>query len=181
MAEIRPTERELVEQARDGDGRAFDALVRANQDAVFRMCARHAGHAEAEELAQETFLRAFVHREKLDPSQGVRTWLLSIAHRLCIDRFRTRRAFAPVEPDDHPAPEVDHVGRIDARAALGRVEQALRRLAPGQREAIALYHLEGLAYADIARTLGVPVGTVMSWLHRGREKLRQALGEEEAA
>jgi RNA polymerase sigma-70 factor (ECF subfamily) len=178
MAEVTREERALVDRARRGDAAAFDALVRAHADAVFRLCARHAPPADAEELAQEAFLRAFVHREKLDPDLGVRTWLLSVAHRLCIDRFRTRRDFEPVD-DARPAPAVDLDARLDARTALGRVDRAMAKLPPGQREALALYHLEGLAYADVARTLGVPVGTVMSWLHRGREKLRAAL--EEAA
>src|SRR6185312_15540755 len=131
----------------------------------------------AEELAQETFLRAFLHREKFQPENGIRSWLLSIAHRLCIDRFRTRREFAPVDAEAHVAPAPDADARIDARASLQIVQRALASLPAGQREALALYHLEELSYADVARTLDVPLGTVMSWLHRGREKLRRALEE----
>jgi len=180
MVDASPQDRELVDRARRGDGRAFGLLVQAHQDAVFRLCARHAGVAGAEDLAQDTFLRAFVHHESIDPAQNVRSWLLSIAHRLCIDRFRTRRDFAPLDADAHAAPEADIEGRLDARASLTRVEAVMAQLPAGQREALALYHVEDMAYADIARTLGVPVGTVMSWLHRGREKLRRVLSEEAA-
>lgn len=174
------SERELVERARRGDSGAFEALVRQHQDAVYRLCARHAGTDGAEDLAQETFLRAFVHREAMDPELSVRPWLLSIAHRLCIDRFRTRKQFDPVDDEAHAAPEIDLAAAIDARSSIAAIEAAMAKLPAGQREALAMYHVEEMAYADIARTLKVPMGTVMNWLHRGREKLRQVLAKEAA-
>lgn len=180
MATAVHRERELVDRARRGDARAFDLLVREHQDAVYRLCVRHAGTGGAEDLAQETFLRAFVHRSALDPQQSVRSWLLSIAHRLCIDRFRTRKEFADVDEGSHAAPQVDPDACIDARASLVKVEAAMAAMPAGPREALALYHLEGMEYAEVARTLGVPIGTVMSWLHRGRERLRRALAQEVA-
>jgi RNA polymerase sigma-70 factor (ECF subfamily) len=132
MATAAHRERELVDRARRGDARAFDLLVREHQDAVYRLCVRHAGTSGAEDLAQETFLRAFVHRAALDPQQSVRSWLLSVAHRLCIDRFRTQREFSEVDEGVHAAPQVDPDARIDARASLSRLEAAMAALPAGR-------------------------------------------------
>ena len=171
-------EQRLAERATKGDAQAFAELVGRYQHAVYRLCLRY-GAEEAQDLAQETFMRAFVHRERFDPTRPLLPWLLTIARRLCIDRVRKHK---PVLTDDDrqldPADErPDAETALATREQLGQLKQAHSKLADGPREAIALYHWEGLSYDEIAKIMNVPIGTVMTWLHRGRAQLRKALEE----
>lgn len=129
----------------------------------------------AEDLAQETFVRAFVHFERFDPERPLLPWLFAIARRLCLDLLRRDRVMVEVETmpvviDPAPSPE----RRAALKEQLSRLERALAELDEGQREAIILFHVEELSYRDIAAALEVPIGTVMTWLHRGRAQLKRA-------
>ena len=133
----------------------------------------------AEDLAQEAFVRAFVHFERFDPERPMLPWLLTIARRLCLDLVRHERAVAvattdlPAPVDPFPSPERHAV----VREQVSRLERALADLDAGPREAIVLFHVDELSYRDIATVLDVPIGTVMTWLHRGRARLKRALDD----
>jgi RNA polymerase sigma-70 factor, ECF subfamily len=134
------------------------------------------GPSDAEDLAQDTFVRAFVHFERFDPERPVLPWLVAIARRLCLDLLRRRKVSTRVEPllgSDTltPSPE----GEASFREQLSRLDRALADLAEGPREAMILFHIEEMSYRDIAAALEVPMGTVMTWLHRGRAQLKRAL------
>jgi len=170
-------EAELARKAHAGDSRAFGELVLRYQRPVFALCARYLRGADAEDAAQECFVKAFVHLSEFDPSRPLLPWLLTIARRLCVDRLRKHKA----EPDSDKAARAIDDGTPTAEAEASAKEQltllsrALAALPEGQREALTLFHLEGLPYKEIAGTLGVPLGTVMTWLHRGRAELKAAL------
>jgi RNA polymerase sigma-70 factor, ECF subfamily len=134
--------------------------------------------ADAEDLAQDTFVRAFVHFERFDPERPVLPWLIAIARRLCLDLLRRRRMMARSQTmpvSDHRAPSPER--KASAREELSRLDRALDELGEGPREAIMLFHIEEMSYRDIAAALEVPIGTVMTWLHRGRAQLKRALDE----
>jgi RNA polymerase sigma-70 factor (ECF subfamily) len=170
-------ERRLARRAVQGDESAFAEIVRRHQGAVFRMCLRYVSRTDAEDLAQETFLRAFLHRERFDPERPLAPWLLTIARRLSIDRIRKKREVHGEAVEEAPSanPGADAEAGVYTRERLVLLQEALGALAEGPREAISLYHLEGMAYRDIAAALDVPMGTVMTWLHRGRAELRKLL------
>ncbi len=172
----RQAESELARRARRGDAAAFDELVERFHRPVYRFCWRLLRFADAEDLAQDTFVRAFVHFERFDPERPVLPWLIAIARRLCLDLLRRRKLMArvetgPVENLAAPGPE----GVASAREQLSRLDRALADLDEGPREAIILFHIQDMSYRDIAAALEVPMGTVMTWLHRGRAQLRRAL------
>ena len=175
-ADDRRAELDLARRARRGDAGAFDELVRRFQRPVFRFCWRLVRSADAEDLAQDTFVRAFVHFERFDPARPVLPWLIAIARRLCLDLLRRRAVAArlhtlPVDRPPTPGPESEAA----IREQLGRLDQALADLGDGPRAAIILFHIEQMSYRNIAAALEVPMGTVMTWLHRGRAELKQAL------
>jgi RNA polymerase sigma-70 factor, ECF subfamily len=178
-----PPDAELAERASAGDERAFTALVRRHERPVFALCCRYLGTADAADAAQETFVRAFTHLERFDRSRPLLPWLFTIARRLCIDHQRARRHEAPAgdrlvdTASDHAAVDA-HVSAREELALLGR---ALGGLPEGPREAVALFHLHDLSYKEIAEQLEVPMGTVMTWIHRGRDALRAALSDRTAA
>ena len=122
-------------------------------------------------------MRAFVHRERFEVGRAVVPWLLTITRRLCIDVARKAR---PLSSDtlDTIEPRANAEAELGAREQLEVLRRAHARLTDGPREAIALYHWEHMSYDEIATTLGVPIGTVMTWLHRGRAQLRKALTSE---
>ena len=130
-----------------------------------------AGALHADDLVQDTVERAW---RKLDQRGGeMRPWLFSIMHNLHVDQLR-RPGLALQELDDDallPAPERTPGQSI----AIGEMDAALARLPLGQREVILLVALEQMPYEQVAATLGIPVGTVMSRLSRGRERLRELL------
>jgi len=133
---------------------------------------------DAEDLAQDTFIRAFVHFERFDPSRPLLPWLIAIARRLCLDLLRRRKVMARAEAMPElvqPAPSPEREASL--RDELSRLERALAGLGEGPREALVLFHTEAMSYRDIAAALEVPMGTVMTWLHRGRAQLKRALDE----
>ncbi|HZO38031.1 MAG TPA: sigma-70 family RNA polymerase sigma factor [Methylomirabilota bacterium] len=176
-ADDRRAELDLARRARRGDATAFDQLVLRFRGPVLRFCWRLLRSADAEDLAQDTFVRAFVHFERFDPERPVLPWLIAIARRLCLDVLRRRKVMAGLEAmpvSDHTAPSAER--EASAREELRRLDRALDALSEGPREAIILFHIEEMSYRDIAAALEVPVGTVMTWLHRGRAQLKAALG-----
>jgi RNA polymerase sigma-70 factor (ECF subfamily) len=169
-------ELELARRARRGDLAAFDQLVLRFQRPVYRLCWRMLRSPNAEDLAQETFVRAFVHFDRFDPERPLLPWLLAIARRLCPDLLRREKVVPiveeiPVTIDAAPSPE----RQASINEELSRLARAMAELDEGPREAIFLFHLEGMSYRDIAAALEVPIGTVMTWLHRGRTRLRETL------
>jgi RNA polymerase sigma-70 factor (ECF subfamily) len=174
------TEREplLVARAFAGDGRAFEAIVVRFQGPVLGLARRYLKSApDAEDAAQEAFVRAFVHRDRFDPARPVLPWLLTVARYVCLDRLRRdrREAIAAMEPDGCAFEGATAEDALGEREQLVRLSRALEALPEGQREVVAMFHLDGLAYREIAEALDVPIGTVMTWLHRGRARLREAV------
>jgi RNA polymerase sigma-70 factor (ECF subfamily) len=162
---------DVVAAAAAGDPAAQVALIRATQADVWRLAAVLVDRDTADDLTQETYLRALKALPGFEGRAGVRTWLLSIARRTCADHLRAtvrrrrlgaRLAASPAEP----AP--DRTGTVDAI-------DLLRRLDPPRRAAFVLTQLAGLSYQEAAAVEGVPVGTIRSRVARARTDLLDAL------
>ena len=128
---------------------------------------------DADDLVQDTLERAWARAGLWRNVADMRAWLFGIMHNLHVDALRRGR-LAVVALDDG-APDAVAPPPQAARAAVLDLQAALERLASEQREVLLLVALEDMAYADVARTLGIPLGTVMSRLSRGRERLRLLL------
>jgi RNA polymerase sigma-70 factor, ECF subfamily len=174
-------DRELVEAARNGSQEAFASLVRHHQVRVYNM-ARVSTHcdADADDLAQEIFIKVFRGLRGFRGESTFRTWLYRVAVNVIrshagrpglFGRFRREDHAGPEEPD--PLEAIPAPGDLEAQLARRTViDRALRRLPPDLRTAVMLRDVEGLEYREIAEVLDVPIGTVMSRIARGREKLR---------
>ncbi len=159
-----------AQDAVDGDPLAAAALVRATQSDVWRVCAALGDRQSADDLTQETYLRAFGSLHRFAGRSSLRTWLLAIARRVCADALRTRRR-RPVVVDAEPVDVADAADRVGEHAAVADV---LQRLDADRREAFVLTQLIGLSYAEAAEVAGCPVGTVRSRVARARADLVQA-------
>jgi RNA polymerase sigma-70 factor (ECF subfamily) len=165
---------------RAGDPRAFEQLVTTHQHRVFGVALRMLDSAaEAEEVAQETFLRAHASLADFRGESKLSTWLYAIVSRLCLNRLAAadRRVARP--GDEALLRVADGGAGPEASAERGELEAALHRaiadLPEDRRVVVVLRDLEGLAYEEIARVLGIELGTVRSRLHRARMDLRDKM------
>jgi RNA polymerase sigma-70 factor (ECF subfamily) len=176
----RDDEQALVARLRRGEARAFEELVIGYQHRVYGVALRMLGsRAEAEDVAQDAFLRAYRSVAEFRGDAKLSTWLYAITSRLCLNRLgsaahqRTRHgdeAIAQVADEGE-----DAAGQVERREREATLHAAIAELDDDRRLVVVLADLEGLAYEEIAGALGVPVGTVRSRLHRARMELRQRL------
>jgi RNA polymerase sigma-70 factor (ECF subfamily) len=169
----------LAADAVDGDPVAAAALVRATQSDVWRLCAALGDPQAADDLAQETYLRAFGSLHRFEGRSSLRTWLLSIARRVCADAVRTRRRrpFSLVRDDG----DLEALAGGDCADRVGEgavVRDLLDRLDADRREAFVLTQLLGLSYAEAAEVVGCPMGTIRSRVARARSDLIDALADD---
>jgi RNA polymerase sigma factor (sigma-70 family) len=163
------------------DPARFAAVFDRHYGEIAAYLTRRAGRTLAEELASETFVRAFAARAGYDLAfSDARPWLYGIANNLLRKHARTeerrRRAYARAIEREGFSDELDLIAeRIDASAGARVIAEALARLAPGDRDTLLLFALTDLDYEGIALATGVPVGTVRSRLHRVRRHLQAAL------
>ncbi|MCF6743505.1 sigma-70 family RNA polymerase sigma factor [Blastococcus sp. KM273128] len=162
-----------------GDPLAAATLVRQTQTDVWRLCAALGDPGSADDLTQETYLRAFGSLHRFEGRSSVRTWLLAIARRVCADavRSRRRRRLTLVrEPADLEV--LAPPGAGDAVGEGAAVADLLARLDPDRREAFVLTQLLGLPYAEAAEVVGCPVGTIRSRVARARADLVGSLAAD---
>jgi RNA polymerase sigma-70 factor (ECF subfamily) len=178
-------ESDWIRQARAGDQYAFGRLVVAYQTPVYNLAYRMLGNsAEAEDAAQEAFLRAYTHLRSYDPNRPFRSWLLSIASHYCIDRLRRRRiTWLPLEDEiadpyqmtnNNPNPETV----TSHREQEEQIQKMLGALSSTDRVAITLRYWYDCSYEEIAEMLNLTVSAVKSRLHRARRTLAEALEGE---
>jgi RNA polymerase sigma-70 factor (ECF subfamily) len=171
---------EFLARLRGGDRQAFEELVRVQQHRVYGLALRMLGNAaEAQDVAQEVFLRA--HRGLADFRGDARlsTWLYAIASRLCLTRLAGGERRRTRDGEDVLGRLADGQPGPDEALERGELQEALRRaiaeLPDERRVVVLLRDVEGLAYEEIAGALELPVGTVRSRLHRARLDLKEKL------
>jgi len=175
----------LIRQTLGGDQEAFGILMRRHQSDVhslLRGIVRNG--ADADDLTQEAFFRAYRYLDRFDPRRPFTPWICRIAINLAFRHLRRRTKGCLSLEEEHPAtgrslrdslPAPDSDRRIAGRLELRQVEAALEQLPPMHRSILVLRAIHGLSYGEIAGILGIPEGTVMSRLSRARASLRDAL------
>jgi RNA polymerase sigma-70 factor (ECF subfamily) len=183
-----PADAELVKRCLDGHSEAFRLLVERYQADVYSTAMRIVRRPEdAEDVTQDTFLRAFRALKRYDPGRPFGAWLFTIATRLCIDFHRRHRAktISLTQPEEGSAEEERTIDLVDPgdrpdeeteRSELARrLEALVMELPPDARAAILLRHQHDMAYEDIAKALGAPLGTIKARIHRARLALKEKL------
>jgi RNA polymerase sigma-70 factor (ECF subfamily) len=185
----KPTDRELVEQAKGGDAQAFGALVRRHQKRIFRL-AFHLVRtgAEAEDVTQETFVRAYQAIGRFDGRSEPFTWLYRITVNLSLNAIRARKAGRDSTPTDDPRIEAllterrPSQGGDPATASMQRELAAalcdgIDALSDTLRTTLILVCIDGVAHDEASKILGCPEGTVAWRVHEARRKLREYLAD----
>ncbi len=188
---VRLTDQEVVLQARAGHQEAYRELIRRYERPVFALLFRMVRDRElAEDLAQETFVKALNAIESYRPEFKFSSWIFKIANNAAIDQLR-RRELDTLSLDGSPHAETPEamqatalqigarqespLDTVEAKELGGAIEAAIGRLRPEYRSCILLRHVEGRAYEEIAQILNLPLGTVKTYIHRARNELRLAL------
>ena len=196
MAERSPalnvlTDQEVVLLARGGQERAYRELVRRYERPIFSLLYRMVRDRElAEDLSQETFVKALNAIESYRPEYKFSSWLFKIANNAAIDHLRRRELDTlslegsphAVTPDavEATALQIGDRGEnpldiVEAKELGGEIERAIAQLRPEYRACILLRHVDGRAYEEIAEMLDLPLGTVKTYIHRARNELRRLL------
>lgn len=164
---------ELVKRCLAGDSHALRTFVERFQQRVFALCFRMLGHRhDAEDAAQESLVRAVRHLRHWDPTRPVEPWVLAIAANRCRTALE-RRSRRPVTAESLPEPQAaENRGASDLGEELQR---AIGQLRDTYRETFILFYQQNLSCEQIGEVLGVPDGTVKTWLHRARKELAEAL------
>ncbi len=172
------SESEWLKQAQKGDDLAFSQLVEAYQRPVYNLCYRMLGNAgDAEDAAQETFIRAYKALHRYDPSRKFSTWLLSIASNYCIDQHR-RRKLPTFSYDEFDSPIIKDKGlgmevMLMQDERQEQVSALLENLGPKDKAAVVMRYWYDYSYDEIAEALSLSVSAVKSRLHRSRKELAE--------
>jgi len=191
--EMHSIETRLARLAKAGDRAAFEDLVELYKDRIYHLGYRMLGNRqEAEDIVQETFLRVFRSIDRYDPSMKFSTWIYRIGTNLSIDRLRKRRAkiysldaeigndsegsdgYGMLASDD-PTPE----GQAILSETQQRIREAIDSLPPKYKPVVVLKYLHDMSLQEIGEVLDMPVTTVKTRVHRGRDFLRKKLERDE--
>ena len=179
---MRGAEPAAIERAREGDPEAFQVLVEEHSRQIFHLAFRMTGNeADAEDVVQETFLRAYRKMDEYDSRARFSTWIHRIAANYAIDLLRRKQRWRSTEID--PVEQTDPMaadGASPERSAFGgeigrRIAQALAVLTPRERVAFTLRHYEGLSIAEIGSVLGTGDNSTKNHIFRAVRKLRRKL------
>ncbi|MFH1312222.1 MAG: sigma-70 family RNA polymerase sigma factor [Candidatus Eisenbacteria bacterium] len=190
LAEL--TDEVLVERCQDNDHRAFTAIVDRYKHKVHWLVRRMVGNPEDEDLTQEVFVRAYQAMPGFQGRSSFRTWLYRIAHNLCLTELRRRsrrgeHVSLEEEGEDKvhrllsgPCEDLEH--EIERRDISRSVRTLVERLPVPYRTALTLFYLQQVRYEEIGEIMGIPLGTVKTYIHRGRLRLRElVLAESDLA
>lgn len=185
-------DQEIVAWAQDGHEGAYRELIRRYQRPVFSLVYRMVRDRElAEDLSQETFIKVLNHIDSYRPEHKFSSWIFKIANNAAIDHLRRkeldtlslegapdaitqeRQIATALQIGDRAESPLDE---LEARELGSQIEQAISQLRPEYRACIILRHVEGRPYEEIAAILDLPLGTVKTYIHRARGKLRDLLG-----
>ncbi len=169
-------EHNLVTRAQQGDREAFSELVRCHREGVINVVYRMCGDAGlAEDAAQEAFIRAWQHLASYQPRSPFRNWVYRIAANVALDALRREKETVDVDAVPVAAPDPGPEAVLIEHERAERVRQAVLALPPASRAVVVLREYEGLSYQEIAYTLDIPMGTVMSRLNYARNRIRESL------
>jgi RNA polymerase sigma-70 factor, ECF subfamily len=176
----------LLDRFKNGDHAAFEELVLQYQDRIYNLCCHMLGNThDAQDAAQDTFIKAYRNLAKFVPEASLYTWLYRIATNTCLDYKKTPFFESLLktsdEGDEYLAEQISHEPSperlYESKQTGYALQKSLKLLSPKLRAIIILKEIEGLPYEKIAEVLDISIGTVKSRISRAREELRELMEE----
>ena len=176
-----------IKQVLKGDHNAFGEIVEVYKDRIYQLCYRMLGNAhEAEDISQEAFIRAYVNIDRYNINRKFSTWLYRIATNLCIDRIRKKKPDYFLDAEVKGTDGLNLYSQIQSKELTPDekvvkmelqelIQMEILKLPEKYRSAILLKYIEELSLKEISEVLDLPIGTVKTRIHRGREALRKQL------
>lgn len=172
-------DQDLVRRARAGDADAFSELVRRNQNAVYSLACRFMRDAAlAEDMAQEAFLKAYRLLNGFRGDCSFSTWMYRVTCSVCLTELSRRSRRGEVESAPIHAQSPRERNKLDAMEEQELVRHCVAKLPEHYATAITLYYLDEVPYEEIAAAMGIPLGTLKTWMHRARRQLRELVEKE---
>ena len=171
-----PSDRDLILQARRGEADAYGELVTRYQTSVFNVCYRilHE-HGEAEDLAQETFIRAYERIHTFDIEREFSPWIRRVAANLCLNHIESQKSTAELDDDRDADPAQLPEAVYEVKERSEKIRNALASLPAHYRVVVELRHFQELSYDEIAEEMNIPLSDVKSHLFRARKILAEKL------
>ncbi|UCF05054.1 MAG: sigma-70 family RNA polymerase sigma factor [bacterium] len=181
---MRESDTHLVKRCLRGEEKAFEELLNRYKASVYSICIRMVRNStDAEDLAQEVFIRTFSVLDRYDPSYPFSNWLYRITSNLCIDFLRKGKGRMvsleqPLETSDGemhrqlPSTDAKPDREVESKEMMAVLEDAISRLPEHYRIIVVLRHQEQLSYEEISDNLGIPLGTVKARIHRARNMIK---------
>ncbi|HAV75844.1 MAG TPA: RNA polymerase subunit sigma-24 [Anaerolineae bacterium] len=171
-----PNDRDLLINARRGESAAYGEIVTRYQTSVFNVCYRilH-NRADAEDLAQETFMRAYDRLHTFDLEREFGPWVRRVAANLCLNHLESRKVTVELDDERDADQSRSPERQVEAKERSGRVRDALASLPPHYRVVVELRHYQDMTYGEIADELDIPLSDVKSHLFRARKLLAENL------
>ncbi|HOE65496.1 MAG TPA: RNA polymerase sigma factor [Candidatus Hydrogenedentes bacterium] len=173
------TDAQLVTRAKEGDAAAFSSLILRHQRIVYNLAFRFMRNAtQAEDMAQEAFLKAFRLLEGFRGDSSFSTWLYRVTCSVCLTELdrRKRRGEVDLQPI-HDRAETIRSSHADADEAE-LIRRCVTKLPEKYAQVLTLYYLQEIPYEDLAKIMGAPQGTLKTWMHRARNCLREIVEKE---
>lgn len=177
---IEDPDADLIERCQAGDRDAFGGIVKRYAGAARAAAVMLLGsHEDAQDASQEAFVRAWRHLRRFDSRARFYPWYSAILRNVCISQLRRRRHETEELSESHGSDDSEAVLLAESNERRDRVWRAVLKLSQPHREIIVLSHFQDMTYKQIAESLSVPIGTVMSRLYNARQALRTELAGEE--
>jgi len=171
-----PTDRDLIQHTRRGANDAFGELITRYQASVFNVCYRMLHErGEAEDLAQETFMRAYDRLHTFDLEREFGPWIRRVAANLCLNHLEAQKVTAPLDEERDADESARPEKQVEVKERGAQVRNALASLPPHYRAVVELRHYQELSYDEIAVELNIPLSDVKSHLFRARKILAEQL------
>ena len=176
-----------VNKVQLGDQDAYENIVNAYKNQIYTLCYRHLGNnSDAEDAAQDAFLKAFVHIQTFNPNLKFSSWLYRIATNVCIDRLRKKKPDFYLDKEIEGSDGLDYYSQIPSsektpevqtliHETQDQVQNAISKLPEKYRTAIILKYINNLSLQEICEVMELPIATVKTRIHRGREELKKRL------
>jgi len=172
-----PVEKEvnIINLAAEGDENACQKILNLYKGRIFSYTYRIVrNYHDAEDITFETFIRCFKSLDSFDINRPFATWLFTIAHNLVIDFFRKNRQEYEYLDEKHASTD-NFVQEFEKKQKFEKIEKAIAKLPPLDREIVVLFHKEEHSYQEISEILKIPVSTIKTRLHRARKRLRELI------